>query len=98
MALVGALSLMLLHDRFVASPRLAEPLVPDRVVVGDEVQRSQGACPGDRMNVRLLHDSLLEPRPSACPSGGSRRRRTQRLTYAELLDRSLRLARGLAGR
>ncbi len=38
MALVGALSVMLLHDRFVASPRLAEPLVPDRVVVGDEVR------------------------------------------------------------
>ena len=38
MALVGALSVMLLHDRFVASPRLAEPLVPDSVVVGDEVR------------------------------------------------------------
>ena len=38
MALVGVLSTMLLHDRFVASPRLAEPLVPDRVVVGDELR------------------------------------------------------------
>ena len=38
MALVGALSVLLLHDRFVASPRLAEPLTPDRVVVGDEVR------------------------------------------------------------
>ena len=37
MALVGVLSVMLLHDRFVASPRPAEALVPDRVVVGDQV-------------------------------------------------------------
>jgi asparagine synthase (glutamine-hydrolysing) len=38
MALVGVLSTMLLHDRFVEHPRLAEPLVPDRVVVGDLVR------------------------------------------------------------
>ncbi len=38
MALVGVLSVMLLHDRFVENPRLAEPLVPDRVVVGDKVR------------------------------------------------------------
>jgi asparagine synthase (glutamine-hydrolysing) len=38
MALVGVLSVLLLHDRFVARPSLAEPLVPDRVVIGDEVQ------------------------------------------------------------
>jgi asparagine synthase (glutamine-hydrolysing) len=38
MALVGVLSTMLLHDRFVASPSLAQPLVPDRVVVGSEVR------------------------------------------------------------
>jgi hypothetical protein len=31
---------MLLHDRFVANPQLAEPLVPDRVVVGDELRVS----------------------------------------------------------
>jgi hypothetical protein len=31
---------MILHDRFVASPQLAEPLVPDRVVVGDELRVS----------------------------------------------------------
>jgi asparagine synthase (glutamine-hydrolysing) len=40
MALVGVLSTMLLHDRFVASPELAGPLVPDRVVVGDELRVS----------------------------------------------------------
>jgi asparagine synthase (glutamine-hydrolysing) len=40
MALVGVLSTMLLHDRFVANPQLAEPLVPDRVVVGDELRVS----------------------------------------------------------
>jgi asparagine synthase (glutamine-hydrolysing) len=40
MALVGVLSTMILHDRFVASPRLADPLVPDRVVVGDELRVS----------------------------------------------------------
>ncbi len=40
MALVGVLSTMLLHDRFVASPQLADPLVPDRVVVGDELRVS----------------------------------------------------------
>ena len=41
MALVGVLSVMLLHDRFVENPRLAEPLVPDRVVVGDRVLSPQ---------------------------------------------------------
>jgi asparagine synthase (glutamine-hydrolysing) len=40
MALVGVLSTMILHDRFVASPQLADPLVPDRVVVGDELRVS----------------------------------------------------------
>ena len=40
MALVGVLSTMLLHDRFVASPQLADPLVPDRVVVGNELRVS----------------------------------------------------------
>ncbi len=41
MALVGVLSVMLLHDRFVVSPRPAEPLVPDRVVVGDELRSAR---------------------------------------------------------
>jgi asparagine synthase (glutamine-hydrolysing) len=36
MALVGSLSLMLLHERFIADPRLARPLEPRRVVVGAE--------------------------------------------------------------
>ena len=38
MALVGSLSLMLVHDRFVENPRLARPLEPTRVVVGDHVE------------------------------------------------------------
>ncbi|HEU4451382.1 MAG TPA: asparagine synthase (glutamine-hydrolyzing) [Gaiellaceae bacterium] len=52
MALVGVLSTMLLHERFVASPRLAEPLVPDRVVVGTDV-RVPGAhsAPGDTVSL-----------------------------------------------
>jgi asparagine synthase (glutamine-hydrolysing) len=37
MALVGALSVMLLQERLVEHPRLAEQLVPDRVVVGDRL-------------------------------------------------------------
>jgi hypothetical protein len=41
MALVGVLSVMLLHERFVESPHLAEPLVPDRVVVGDQLRSPQ---------------------------------------------------------
>jgi hypothetical protein len=45
MALVGTLSVMLLHDRFVASPRLAEPLVPDRIVVGDRVLEPREPAP-----------------------------------------------------
>jgi asparagine synthase (glutamine-hydrolysing) len=45
MALVGVLSVMLLHDRFVENPRLAEPLVPDRVVVGDRLQRPPAPAP-----------------------------------------------------
>ena len=37
MALVGSLTLMVLHDRLVAHPRLADPLEPTRLVVGGEV-------------------------------------------------------------
>jgi asparagine synthase (glutamine-hydrolysing) len=37
MALVGLISLMLLHERFVASPTLASPVVPTRVVIGRDV-------------------------------------------------------------
>jgi hypothetical protein len=47
MALVGVLSVMLLHERFVASPRPAEPLVPDRVVVGGEVRLPRAAAPAN---------------------------------------------------
>ena len=36
MAFVGSLSVMLLHERFVADPRLAQPLEPQRVVIGAE--------------------------------------------------------------
>jgi hypothetical protein len=39
MALAGSISLMILHDRFVANPRLAAALEPTRAVVGDEVVR-----------------------------------------------------------
>jgi asparagine synthase (glutamine-hydrolysing) len=37
MALVGSLSLMILHERLVARPRLAEPLEATRFVDGGEV-------------------------------------------------------------
>lgn len=37
MALVGSVSLMILHDYFVARPRLARPATPTRVVLGAEV-------------------------------------------------------------
>jgi asparagine synthase (glutamine-hydrolysing) len=43
MALVGVLSVMLLHDRFVANPQLAAPLVPRRTVVGGELTTSRAA-------------------------------------------------------
>jgi asparagine synthase (glutamine-hydrolysing) len=43
MALVGSLSVQLLHERFIARPRLAEPLEPGRVVVGAEEQVPQAA-------------------------------------------------------
>ena len=43
MAFVGSLTLMLLHDRFVAAPRLARALEPDRVVVGATVQARPSA-------------------------------------------------------
>ena len=36
MAVVGAISIMLLHERLVARPELAPPLQATRVVVGDE--------------------------------------------------------------
>ena len=38
MAFVASLTLMLLHEHFVAAPRLAPALVPDRFVVGDTLQ------------------------------------------------------------
>jgi asparagine synthase (glutamine-hydrolysing) len=38
MALVGAVSTMLLHDLLVAEPRLAAPSEPTRIVVGDRVE------------------------------------------------------------
>src|SRR3954452_4407168 len=38
MALVGALSIMLLHEQLVANPVLAEPLKPTKTVIGDIVQ------------------------------------------------------------
>jgi len=38
MALVGILSTTLLHEQLIAAPRLAAPVVPGRVVVGDTVQ------------------------------------------------------------
>ncbi len=38
MALVGAISTMLLHDLLVAGPRLASPAEPTRVVLGDRVE------------------------------------------------------------
>ena len=40
MGLVGAISVMLLHDRLVARPSLAEPAEPTRVVVGASIRRS----------------------------------------------------------
>jgi asparagine synthase (glutamine-hydrolysing) len=40
MGLVGTISVMLLHDRFVDRPALAEPAEPTRVVVGDQVRHS----------------------------------------------------------
>ena len=72
----------------------AEPLVPDRVVVGDEVRVPRASAPAARMNVRLLHETLLAsaervPEREAVVAGAVR------LSYAELLDRSLRLARAL---
>ncbi len=44
MALVGTLSVMLLHERLVARPALADAAEPTRVVVGDVVE-SQGGTP-----------------------------------------------------
>jgi hypothetical protein len=40
MGLVGTISVMLLHDRFVDRPALAAPAEPTRVVVGDQVRHS----------------------------------------------------------
>ena len=43
MALVGSLSIQVLHDRLVAQPALAAPLEPNRVVVGAQEQVRQAA-------------------------------------------------------
>lgn len=45
MALVGAVSLLLLHERMVRAPSLAPPLEPTRVVVGREVVADAWAEP-----------------------------------------------------
>ena len=45
MALVGAVTLMLLHDRFIDNPRLAPPLEPNRLVVGAEIVSAHAAQP-----------------------------------------------------
>ena len=37
MALAGSMSLMILHERLVANPRLAPALEPTRTVIGDKV-------------------------------------------------------------
>jgi asparagine synthase (glutamine-hydrolysing) len=37
MALVGCVSLMLMHDRLIARPSLATPIEPSRLVIGDQV-------------------------------------------------------------
>jgi asparagine synthase (glutamine-hydrolysing) len=44
MGLVGAVSLMLLHERFVSSPHDALPLEPSRLVVDGEVVRANAAA------------------------------------------------------
>jgi asparagine synthase (glutamine-hydrolysing) len=46
MALAGAVSLALLHERLVASPTLAAPAEPSRVVVGDRVVEPALAAAG----------------------------------------------------
>jgi asparagine synthase (glutamine-hydrolysing) len=45
MALVGCVSLMLLHEQFIAKPVLARPAQPTRVVVGDQVRTNQSLEP-----------------------------------------------------
>jgi len=50
MALVGSLSIMLLHEQFVRRPRKAPPLEPTKVVVGD----TPGAVAGSSDASRLL--------------------------------------------
>jgi asparagine synthase (glutamine-hydrolysing) len=45
MALVGAVTLMLLHDRFVDNPRLAPPLEPNRLVIGNQIVATSAARP-----------------------------------------------------
>jgi len=45
MALVGAVTLMLLHDRFIDNPQLAPPLEPNRLVVGSEIVPARAAQP-----------------------------------------------------
>lgn len=44
MALVGVLSTLLLHERLVARPALAPPLLPGRVVTGQRVAELGTAC------------------------------------------------------
>jgi asparagine synthase (glutamine-hydrolysing) len=41
MALVGCVSLMLLHEQLIANPDLAAPAQPTRVVVGDQIETNQ---------------------------------------------------------
>ena len=58
MALVGSISVMLLHERFIAHPTLAPAAEPTKTVVGDRASGRDGS--GLSMpERRLLHDSLL---------------------------------------
>ena len=75
----------------------AEPLVPDRVVVGERGARPAGAGTSYCMNVRLSPRDAARLGGAGRRAGGGRRRARSGSPYAELLDRSLRLARGAPG-
>ena len=94
MALAGSMSLMILHERLVANPRLAPALeaVPGR-------RGRQGRVPGrpgrgGRVTQRLVQDSLLAS-ASAVPEKIAIADEYQQRTYAELSDDALRFARVL---
>ena len=85
----ASISVMLLHERFVAAPGARRPREPTRIVVGDEVAPRAAGAPADAADMR---ERPPPPRQPARRGGARPRRRRRSSSRAALLD-----VRGAAG-